>query len=159
MSSHHRIFCLMLSVFHIPFCKLQACCHVPFSQEWLPAGHSPIKPRFVKCCRDCCPSGRFSHLSQGTLYCQSGHWVLGHLPDQGPSCLVAQFDQTASSRNSLGSFIFFPFPNDGAHCALGNFQHSRNCFIPFLSFMPPHNSISEFYGQFLGLHGRVSAPT
>ena len=41
---------------------------------------------------------------------------------------------------------------------LENFQHSRNYFIPFPRSMPPHNSISEFYGQFLGLHGRVSAP-
>uniref|UniRef100_UPI0035900089 CDGSH iron-sulfur domain-containing protein 2A-like isoform X1 n=2 Tax=Myxine glutinosa TaxID=7769 RepID=UPI0035900089 len=31
--------------------------------EWLLFGHFPIKHRFVKCCRDCCPSGRFSHLS------------------------------------------------------------------------------------------------
>ena len=57
----------VLRAFHVPFCKLQACCHVPFSQEWLSAGHSPMKPRFVKFCRDCCPSGRFSHLGQGTL--------------------------------------------------------------------------------------------
>ena len=56
-----------LRVFHVPFGKLQPCCHVPFSQEWLPSGHSPIKRRFVKCCRDCCPSGRLFHLSQGTL--------------------------------------------------------------------------------------------
>jgi hypothetical protein len=40
----------------------------------------------VECCRDGCPSGRFSHLHRGTLeLCQSDHWVLGHLPDQGPS--------------------------------------------------------------------------
>ena len=91
------------------------CCFSGVASVW----PEPIKPIFVKCCRDFCPSGRFSHLSQGTL--QSGHWVLGHLPDQGHSCPVAQFGRTASSRKSLGSSIFFPFPNDGAHCALGNF--------------------------------------
>ena len=64
-----------------------------------------------------------------------------------------------SSRKSLGSSIFYPFPNDGAHCALGNFQHCRNCFIRFPWSVPPHNSISEFYGQFLGIHGGVSALT
>ena len=141
VSSDHRIFYLMISIFHMPFCKLQACCQVPFSQEWLPSGHSPIKPRFVKCCRDCCPSNRISHLSQGTLqFCQSGHWVLGHLLDQGPSCPVAQFGQTASFKKSLGSSIFFPFSNDGAHCALGNFL-SRNCFPT----LPLIYTSSQFY--------------
>ena len=100
------------------------------------------------------------HLSQGTLwFCQCGHWFLGHLPDQCPSCTVAQFGRTASSRKSLGISIFFPFPNDEAHCALGNFQRSRNCFIPFPRSTPPHTSISEFYGQFLGPYGSVSALT
>ena len=37
--------------------------------------------------------------------------------------------------------------------------NTRNCFIPFPRSMPPHNSIYKFYGQFLGLHGRVSALT
>jgi hypothetical protein len=40
----------------------------------------------VECCRDGCPSRRFSHLHRGTLeLCQNDHWVLGHHPDQGPS--------------------------------------------------------------------------
>jgi len=43
-----------------------------------------------------------------------------------------------------GHSIFFPFPNDGAHCALGNFQHSGNCFIPFPRLMPHQNSILAF---------------
>jgi hypothetical protein len=39
-----------------------------------------------ECCKDGCPSGRFSHFHRGTLeLCQSDHRVLGHLPDQGPS--------------------------------------------------------------------------
>ena len=143
-------------VFLVPFCNLQACCQVAFSQEWLPPGQSPTKLRFLKCWRDCRPSGRFSLLSQETLsFCQSGLWVLGHLPIQGPSCPVVQFGQTASSRKSLGSSIFFPFPNDRAHCALENFQHSQNCFIPILRCIPTNNSISEF----LWLHGGVSALT
>ena len=35
----------------------------------------------------------------------------------------------------------------------------RNCFIPLPRSMPPHNSISEFYVQFLGLNGGVSDVT
>jgi len=58
-----------------------------------------------------------------------------------------------------GCSIFFPFPNDGAHCALGNLQHSRNWFIPFPRSIPPHNSILEFYGQLFEPHGGVSALT
>uniref|UniRef100_A0A8C7DB23 RAD54 like 2 n=1 Tax=Oncorhynchus kisutch TaxID=8019 RepID=A0A8C7DB23_ONCKI len=77
---------------------------------------------------------------------------------QGPSCPVAQVGRTASSRHSLGFSIFFPFAN-GDICALGNFQHSRNCFILFPRYMPHHNSISEVYLQFLGLCGIVSALT
>ena len=53
-------------------------------------------------------------------------WSLGSW-----SPLLAQFGRTASSKKSWGSSIVFPFPNDGAHCALENFQHSRNCFIHF----------------------------
>jgi hypothetical protein len=49
----------------------------------------------VKCCRDGCPSGRFSHLYRGTLELrQSDHRVLGLLPDQGPPP-IAQFGQVA----------------------------------------------------------------
>ena len=36
--------------------------------------------------------------------------------------------------------------------------NTRNCFISFPRSVP-HNSISEFYGQFLGLHGRDYALT
>ena len=45
--------------------------------------------------------------------CQSDHRVLGHLPDQGPSPLIAQFGQAASSRKSLGGSELLPFKNDG----------------------------------------------
>ena len=54
VSSAHRIFYLMISESFtcIFFCKLQACCHVPFLRGWIPSGHSPMKLRLVKCCRD-----------------------------------------------------------------------------------------------------------
>ena len=69
----------------------------------------------MECCRDGWPSGRFSHLHRGTLeLCQSDHRVLGHLPDQGPSPLVAQFGRVASYGKSLGGSKLLPFKNDGA---------------------------------------------
>jgi hypothetical protein len=51
--------------------------HVPFTEEWLSSGHSTIKAWLVECCRDGCPSGRFSNLHRGTLeLCQSDHRFL-----------------------------------------------------------------------------------
>ena len=149
----------MLSVFHMPFYVLQACCHVPSSQEWLLSGHSPIKPRLVKCCGDVAfwqvlPSQPRSSvvLSEWSLCSWSPPW-------SGPSCPVAQFGRMASSRKSLGRSIFFPFPSDGADCALGNFQQST-----IVSYPSPDLSLltilsRSLYGQFLGFHGRVSALT
>ena len=81
--------------------------------------------------------------------------VIGFLVTSLTKVLLAQFGQMASSRKSLGSSIFFPFPKDGAHCALENFQHSRNCVIPFLRSMLPRNCILAFHE----LHGGVSALT
>jgi hypothetical protein len=63
--------------------------------------------------------------------------VFGHLPDQGPSCPVAQFGQTASSSSSLGSSLFLQFPNDWDRSGL--FWHSRIFFIPF-----PRYASSQF---------------
>ena len=51
--------------------------------------------------------------------CQSHHQVLGHLPDQVPSPLVAQFGLAASSRKSLDGSKLFPFRNEGHHCSWG----------------------------------------
>ena len=86
---------------------------VHFSEEWLPSGHSTIK---VECSRDGCPFGSFSHLHRGTLeLCQIDHRVLGHLPDQGPSPLIAQFGRVASSRRRLGGSKLLPFKSDGGH--------------------------------------------
>ena len=78
----------------MPFGKLQAGCHAPFTEEWFPSGHSTIKALLVECCRDGCPSGRFSHLHRGTVeLCQSDYRVLCHLPDWSPSPLIAYFDR------------------------------------------------------------------
>jgi hypothetical protein len=38
----------------------------------------------------------------------SDHWVLGHLPDRGPSPLIAQFGRAGSSRKSLGGSKLLP---------------------------------------------------
>ena len=105
------------------FGKLQAGCNVPFTEEWLPSGDFTIKALLVECCRDGCPSGRFSHLYRGTLeLCQSNHWALGHLHDQGPSPPIAQFGWEASTRKSLGGPTLLLFKNDEGHCVLGDLQ-------------------------------------
>ena len=123
-------------------------------------GHSTIKTWLVKCCRDGCPFGRFSHLHRGTLEpCQSDHRVLGHLPDQGPSPPIAQFGWAASSRKSLGGSKLLPFKNDGGHCVLGDLQCCRIFLVPFPRSVPWHNPVSELYGQFLRPHGLVFALT
>ena len=82
-----------------------------------------VWPDLVEYFKDGCPSGRFSHLYRGTLeLCQSDHRALGHLPDQGPSSLTAQFGRSAKSRKSLGGSKRLPFKNDGGHCVLGDLQ-------------------------------------
>ena len=68
--------------------------------------------------------------SRGTLeLCQSDHWVLGHLPDQGPSPPIAQFGWAPSSRKSLGGSKLLPFKNDGGHCVLGDLQCSLDTIL------------------------------
>ena len=96
-----------------------------------------IKAWLVECCRDGCPSGRFSHLHRGTLeFLHIDHRVLGHLPDQGPSPPIAQFGWVASSRNSLGSSKLLPFKNDGGHCLLGDLQCSTQSCLKALQTIP-----------------------
>ena len=68
--------------------------------------------------------------------CQSNHQVLGHLPDQGPSPMIAQFDWAASSRMSIGGSKLFPFKNDGGHFVLGDLQCCRNVLVLFLRPVP-----------------------
>ena len=114
----------------------------------------------MECCRDGYPSGRFSHLHRGTLeLCQSDHWVLRHLFDQGPSPPIAQFSRVASSRRSLGGSKLLPLKNDGGHCVLGELQYFRNVLVPFPRSVPRHNPVSELYRQFLRPHGLVFALT
>ena len=110
----------------------------------------------MECCRDGCPSGRYSHLHRVILeLCQSDHRVLGHLLDQGPSPLIAQFGWAASSRGSLGGSTRLPFKNDGGHCVLGDLQCCRIFLVPFPKSVPRHNPVLELYGLFLQLHGLV----
>ena len=83
----------------------------------------------MECCRDGCLSGRFYHLHRGTLeLCQSDHKVLGHLPDQGPSPLIAPFGRAASSRKSLGGSKLRQFKNDGDTVFLGTFNAAEMFF-------------------------------
>ena len=57
-----------------------------FTEEWLQSSHF----------------GKLSNIQRGTLeLCQNDHWVLGHLLDQDPSPLIAQFGQASCFRKSL----------------------------------------------------------
>ena len=85
---------------------------------------------------------------------ESDRWVLGHLPEQGPSTLIA-----ASSRKSLGGSKPFPFKNKGVHSVLRDLQCCRNVLVPFATSVPRHNPVSELYGQFLQPCGLVFALT
>ena len=117
------------------------------------SGHSTIKVWLEECCSDGCPSGRFSHLHRGTLEpCQSDHRVIGHLPDQGPSPLNAQFGWAAGSRKSIGGSKLLPFKNDRGHCVLRELRRCRQLLAPFPRSVHRHNPISELYGQFLRPH-------
>ena len=62
--------------------------------------------------------------------CQSDHWVLGHLPDQGPSPPIAEIGRAASSRKSLGGSKHLQFKDDGGHCVLGELQCCRHFWYP-----------------------------
>ena len=115
----------------MPFGQHEAGCDVPFTEKWLLSGHSTIKAWLVECGRDGCPSGRFFHLPRGTLELyQSDHRVLGQLPDQCPSSLIAQFGLAASSRKSLGGSKLLPFKNDGATLFLGTFNAAEMFWCP-----------------------------
>ena len=114
----------------MPFGKIQGGCHVAFTEEWVLSGHCTIKSWLVECCRDGCPSGSFTHLHKGTLELyRSDHRVLGQLPDQVPSPLIAQFGLAASSRKSLGGSKLLPFKKDGGHCGLGGPSMLQTFFL------------------------------
>ena len=59
--------------------------------------------------------------------CQSDHWVLGHLPDQGPSTPIAPFGWAASSRKSRDGSKFFHLRMMEAIVLLGTFN-AAECF-------------------------------
>ena len=67
LSHQNRELFLIVWGLQVHFGKLQTGCHVPFTKEWLPSGHSTIQAWLVDCCRDGCPSGRFSSLHRGML--------------------------------------------------------------------------------------------
>jgi hypothetical protein len=88
VSSDQRIFFLMLWESFRCFlanskravkCLMSGFCLVTLPQrpdEWLLSCHSTTKAWLVDCCRNGCPSGRFSHLHRGTLESLS-EWPLG----------------------------------------------------------------------------------
>ena len=135
------------------FGKLQAGCHVPFTEEWLPSGHyhKGLSAAEMVVLLEGSP------ISTEELF--SYHRVLGHLPDQGPSPLIAQFAPAASSRNSLGGSKLISFKSDGGRCIFGDFQCCRHFLVPFPRSVPRHNPVSELYGQFLRPHGLVISLT
>ena len=68
----------------------------------------------------------------GTLeLCQSDYRVLGHIPDGGPSPLIAQLGRAANSRKSLAGSKLLSFKNDGGHCVTGDLRCCRNVLGPF----------------------------
>ena len=129
----------------LPFCKLQAGCHVasggPLYHKALISG---VLQRWLSFCH------------RGILeLCQSNHWVLGHLADQGPSLPIDQFGQAVSSRKSLGGSKLLPFKNDGDHCS----WEPSMLLVPFPRSVHRQNPVPELYGQFLRPHGLVFALT
>ena len=98
-------------------------------------------------------------LLEGGSSPKRNHWVIGHLPDQGPSPPIAQFGRAASSRKSLGGSKLLPFKNDGDHCVLVDLQCCIHLLVPFPRFVPRHNSVSKLSGQILQPHGLVFSLT
>ena len=86
--------------------------------------------------------------------CQRDHWVLGNLPDPGPSLPIAQWGRAASSRKSLGSSKLFHLRMEAT-----NLQWSIHLLVPFSRSVPRHNPVLELYGQFLCPHSLVFALT
>lgn len=100
----------MSSCSHSPLdavAKLQLGCGFHLAslpQRPVTQGHKGMLLRCLSFCR-------FTLSCRGLL--QSGHWVLDHLPNQGPSC--TQFDWTASSRKSPCGSRCLAFHNYCAH--------------------------------------------
>lgn len=60
---------------------------MPVTEELLPSGHSMIQTCLLMFVH--LEGSPFSHRAKLEL-CESNYWVLGHLPDLGPSTPVAQ---------------------------------------------------------------------
>ncbi|KAG9466256.1 hypothetical protein GDO78_016921 [Eleutherodactylus coqui] len=60
-----------------------------------------------------------------------------------------------SSKESPCCFKLLPCTHYRGHCALGNFHCSRNVFVAFYRFVPPHNPVSELYRQLFPPYGLV----
>jgi hypothetical protein len=71
-----------------------------------------------------------SPISTFMELCQSDHWVIGHLHDQGPSPPIVQFGWATSSRKSVVGNKLVPFKNDEGHCVLGDLQCCRRFWYP-----------------------------
>ncbi len=71
---------------------------------------------------------------------------------QGSSPPIAQFGRTEGSRKGSGRPKRLPFKDYGGHCALRNLKCSRNVFVTLARSVPCHNSVSEFFRQFLWPH-------
>jgi hypothetical protein len=90
------------------------------------------------------PLGAFSHIYRGTLeLCHCDHWVLGQLPDQGPSPLISQFGRATRSRTSLGGFKLLPFKNGRGHCVFVDCQCCRNVLVPLSPDLCPDKIMSQ----------------
>lgn len=79
-------------------------CHMPFIQEWLLS----IKAWLMEYFCDCCPSGRFFHLSRTDAYLQ---WSLGSCspPRPRPFSPVTKFGWMTSCRIHPGGSKLLPF--------------------------------------------------
>jgi hypothetical protein len=113
----------------VPLCKIQAAFNVPFNEEWLLSGYSTIKAWLVECCRDGCPSERFSHRRRVTLeLSQSDNRFLGHLPPLLPRLL------SLAGRPALGRVLvvpnFFHIRVMEATVCLGTFNAVDICWSP-----------------------------
>ena len=83
------------------------------------------------------------HLHTGSLeLCQNDHRVLGHLSYEGPSHLIAQFGQVASSRKSpVPNFFYLRIMEDTV--LLGTLYAAELFFLAFPRSVPRHNPVSE----------------
>jgi hypothetical protein len=132
---------LMVWVLSVPVGKLQVGSHVLFTEEWLLSGHTTIKAWLVKCWRDGCPSGRFSHLHRdsGALRVTIGFLVTSLTKALHPWLL------SLAGWPAFGRVLV---------------EATADIFLaPYPRSVPGHNPVSVLYGQFRLPHGLVFALT